>query len=103
MLDVFGHLKPEHQYEGEKHAYEQRWKVLNEAFLELELQNVSPKKDARVVMLGNKHLADVQPLKWRQQDGGLTVDIPRKLQDENNRPCKQAWAFRIELPASPRR
>jgi len=36
MTDTSGHLKAEHRYEGNSHVYEQRWKVLHEAFVALE-------------------------------------------------------------------
>jgi len=42
-------------------------------------------------MLGVK-----KPLAWRIADNSLVIEIPEQLQDEANRPCKQAWAFRIE-------
>jgi hypothetical protein len=34
-------------------------------------------------------------LHWRAYEG-LAIDIPAALQDEMRRPCKTAWAFRIE-------
>jgi len=36
MVDVNGYLKAESEYEGYVHVYEQRWKVLAEAFRDLE-------------------------------------------------------------------
>jgi hypothetical protein len=36
MRDHWGHLKKESEYEGTAHVYEQRWKVLGEAFNDLE-------------------------------------------------------------------
>ena len=36
MLGPHGYLKPEHDYEGTAHVYETRWKVMDEAFKELE-------------------------------------------------------------------
>jgi len=36
-------------------------------------------------------------LKWRNdEERGLLIEIPKELQDEAKRPCKQAYAFRIE-------
>ena len=49
-------------------------------------------------MLGYKGLFGQEKLKWYQDDNELIIEIPQKLQAEENRPCKQAWAFRIELP-----
>lgn len=40
MIDHWGHLKPEHDYEGTAHVYEQRWKFMDEAFHELEEKNL---------------------------------------------------------------
>jgi hypothetical protein len=38
-----------------------------------------------------------EPLVWRMDDKeGLMIQIPEKLETEANRPCKQAYAFRIE-------
>jgi hypothetical protein len=36
MTDSHGHLKAEHRYKGNAYVYEQRWKVLHEAFATLE-------------------------------------------------------------------
>ena len=36
MQGPHGHLKPEHDYEGTAHVYETRWKLMDEAFKELE-------------------------------------------------------------------
>jgi len=36
MTSSSGHLKSEHIFEGNAHVYEQRWKVLHKAFVELE-------------------------------------------------------------------
>lgn len=40
MRDYHGHLKEEHNYEGTAHVYETRWKVLSDAFRQLEEQNL---------------------------------------------------------------
>ena len=58
----------------------------------LHLASIRPREGTAVTMLGVK-----DPLKWRMADGeGLIIEIPRDLQPVENRPCKQAWAFRIE-------
>jgi hypothetical protein len=40
MRNFNGNLKPEFDYEGTTHVYDNRWKYLGEAFLELEEQNL---------------------------------------------------------------
>ena len=40
MTNNWGHLKQEHDYEGTAYVYENRWKILAEAFRELEEQNL---------------------------------------------------------------
>ena len=58
----------------------------------LTLASLEVPAGARITMLGV-----TTPLRWTQNPrAGLVIEIPRTLQDEANRPCKQAWAFRIE-------
>jgi len=58
----------------------------------LNVKSVRPREGTSIAMLGVK-----DPLKWRLDDvKGLVIDIPAELQGEEKRPCKQAWAFRIE-------
>lgn len=86
MLDVFGHLKTEHQYEGEKHAYEQRWKVLNGAFLELEQHNL----DAQVEW-GSEFQEVVVPLrKCRNELLIQTKKMLRDIERPSNRPTSSS-------------
>lgn len=59
------------------------------------LTTIEPKADSRVMMLGFD-----RPLKWKQNDGKLTITIPRRLQDAENRPCGHAWIFKIEKYSS---
>ena len=40
-----------------------------------------------------------KPLAWKQDANGLTIDIPQELQDENSRPGKHAYVFKIETAA----
>jgi hypothetical protein len=50
------------------------------------------KKSAKVTLLGVK-----QQLNWHDSDGEeLVIEIPSGMQDEVKRPCKTAWAFKIE-------
>ena len=58
---------------------------------QLRLSHVRAKAGTKIVMLGVE-----QPLKWRHDESQLTITIPAELQDDNRRPCPQAWAFRIE-------
>ena len=56
----------------------------------LTLKGVRAVKGSAVTMLGVG-----QPLGWKQNEAGLTIDIPETLQDENMRPCKHAWVIKI--------
>jgi alpha-L-fucosidase len=63
----------------------------------LRLTKVKARDDSKIVMLGyHGFLGASTALKWSQDQAGLTIQIPRDLQDEKNRPCRQAWVFRIE-------
>jgi len=58
---------------------------------ELVLKTVKAKAGSEIRMLGyDKALA------WRMDKKGLVIELPESLQDEAARPCKQAWAFKIE-------
>ena len=58
---------------------------------ELLLKTVKVQPDSEIRMLGYD-----RPLTWRMDDAkGLVIDLGEALQDEANRPCKQAWAFKI--------
>ena len=60
----------------------------------LVLDSVRPEKDSKIVMLGVK-----EPLQWSYSEtGGLTIDLPDNLQDEENRPCRDAWALQDRRP-----
>lgn len=41
-----------------------------------------------------------QSLKWKKEDGNIHVFIPDHLNDENNRPCRYAWVFKLDLHSS---
>jgi hypothetical protein len=48
-------------------------------------------------------LGVAEPLSWRM-DGpaSLVIGLPEALQEPARRPCRQAWAFRIEgTPVTP--
>ncbi len=54
--------------------------------------HVLPESGSEIHLLGYE-----QPLSWSYDaSGGLTVLLPNALQDENARPCKYAYAFRID-------
>ena len=37
-----------------------------------------------------------EPLKWQYDPAaGLRIEIPPRLQDERDRPCRHAWAIKI--------
>jgi alpha-L-fucosidase len=55
-----------------------------------EVQSVCPVSGTPIRMLGV-----AQPLKWRQQGGVLTVDIPPEI--AAHQPCRQAFVFRIQV------
>lgn len=58
----------------------------------LYLTTVQPKAGTTIRMLGVD-----EDLKWQSlPDGKLVIDIPEKMQNEQNRPCKMAYAFKIE-------
>lgn len=58
----------------------------------LVLQSIRPRAGTSITMLGV-----AEPLKWHMDDKqGLIIEIPAALQDESKRPCKQAYAFRVE-------
>ncbi|MDR3715078.1 MAG: alpha-L-fucosidase [Puia sp.] len=57
----------------------------------LTLKTVKPAKGSEIRLLGYG-----TALKWQYTGGRLTILIPSALQDEHARPCRSAWAFRIE-------
>jgi hypothetical protein len=58
----------------------------------LKLQTIRMNKSAKITLLGVK-----QQLNWHDDHGGgLVIEIPSALQDEVKRPCKTAWAFKVE-------
>jgi alpha-L-fucosidase len=55
--------------------------------------SVRPRPDSAITMLGWP-----VPLKWTYAEGhGLTVELPASLQNEDRRPSKIAYAFKIEV------
>jgi hypothetical protein len=60
----------------------------------LTLKKVTPAPGSAIHMLGLD-----QPLAWRGTVAGTVIKLPAALQAEARRPCKQAYAFRIEPAA----
>ena len=60
---------------------------------ELKLESVKAKKGSKIVILGKED----KPLKWQQSGKELVINIPDELQTTEGRPCKYAWAIRIEI------
>ncbi len=71
---------------GRLYAFAMLWPGSN-----LRLESVRLPPEARVTMLGVP-----RPLAWRSDERGLEIELPKALQEEKNRPCKTAWAFKIE-------
>ena len=59
---------------------------------------VKPRKGSKVIMLGDKGWFGAgKSLNWgMEENGALVVEIPKRLQAQKNRPCTQAYVFRIE-------
>lgn len=59
---------------------------------QLALASLQVPEGARITLLGSASL-----LRWTQnRDTGLMIEIPQALQAVENRPCQQAWVFRME-------
>ncbi|HEX7359011.1 MAG TPA: alpha-L-fucosidase [Bryobacteraceae bacterium] len=59
---------------------------------ELSLRTVRPKAHSSITMLGVS-----EPLKWTEDGSrGLVITMPAGFEDPAKRPCKFAWAFRIQ-------
>jgi len=57
----------------------------------LTVQTLRAKAGSKVRLLGTK-----ANLAWSQDTRGLTIRIPARYQDPQNRPCECAWVFRLE-------
>ena len=58
----------------------------------LTLKGVKAEPNTPITMLGVE-----KSLKWRQDENGLTIDIPEYLQNEEVRPCNHAWSIKIQI------
>lgn len=52
---------------------------------------VRAKPGSKIQMLGR-----AEDLTWSQDQSGLVIQVPKELQEETQRPCRQAFAFRVE-------
>lgn len=61
------------------------------------LKSVRAKPGSPITLLGAS-----APLAWRDDpQGGVTIQLPANLQNENLRPCQWAWAFKITAAGPP--
>jgi alpha-L-fucosidase len=60
---------------------------------------VRPRKGSKVFMLGDKAGSGVDNgLNWRTDENqGLVIEVPNRLQKPDSRPCEQAYVFKIEV------
>ncbi len=56
-----------------------------------ELQNMIPATGKKVYLLGYE-----KPLDWHYAQGVMTIHMPEGMQDSRKRPCRTAWAIRME-------
>ena len=54
------------------------------------IDHVVPKHRSDIYLLGYN-----KPLSWKKNGNGISIKLPAELQSEDNRPCKQAFAFKI--------
>ena len=57
----------------------------------LTLEGVQPAAGSVVTMLGL-----TQPLAWARVGRGVSIRLPKALEDPARRPCGTAWVFRIQ-------
>jgi len=58
----------------------------------LRVRNLKPRANSVITLLGYG-----KPLEWQwSQTGGLHISLPPQLQREENRPCRYAYAFKVE-------
>ncbi len=57
----------------------------------LQTKLVRPIQGSAIRLIGYDH-----DLKWHQDGDNLTIELPAALQQETNRPCKTAYAFKVE-------
>jgi len=52
---------------------------------------VKPRDGSAIRMLGLD-----QDLKWHREGDAAVIEMPKEMQNETKRPCKQAYAFKVE-------
>lgn len=57
----------------------------------LAAKTVHPRQGSAITLLGYP-----DPLGWHEDGDCLTIELPESVQDEGNRPCSIAYAFKIE-------
>lgn len=61
------------------------------------LTSVHARARSQIILLGEK-----QPIKWHEtESSGLVMEIPERLQEPSNRPCRDVYAFRVESAEQP--
>jgi alpha-L-fucosidase len=94
---IYGSRMWEHYEDGENIRYTNAGSHVYAVSLgwpgrELNLHHVTPVTGSEVFLLGYE-----RPLEWSfDATDGLTITLPDSLQDESSRPCKYAYAFRID-------
>ncbi|MBN2581177.1 MAG: alpha-L-fucosidase, partial [Pirellulales bacterium] len=58
----------------------------------LTLKAVRAEDNAKIHMIGVD-----EPLRWKQDERGLTIRLPDALQEERARPCRDAWVLKIPM------
>ena len=54
------------------------------------VDHIQPERESEVFLLGYN-----QPLKWHYEKNGISIKLPNILQEAQNRPCEQAYVFKI--------
>lgn len=54
------------------------------------VNHIKPQKGSVVFLLGHN-----KPIKWKKNKTGILIEISTELQQEENRPCMQAYVFKI--------
>ena len=59
---------------------------------ELRIKDIRPVPGSEIRMLGRKG-----NLKWIGNDQEIKISLPANLQNENKRPCKYGWVFKVQV------
>ena len=52
--------------------------------------HITPTKQSEIYLLGYE-----KPVTWKKSGDGILIELPEELKDEKNRPCVQAYSFKI--------